>query len=243
MRIAERMIMLKKWITKELCEGRTMKAPAPNMNIGEIVRQEPRCYLAWAPSRMDSTGRIREDPISIVPGILVMPNQAFAKYVEEKRYDRYQNIHREQEFGQHLAVSILFSVYEPGIRLPGFYDSMGDKGAGLDMDLIQEGTEEGLLTLLNWMDDCMQKLLGQKFIPHTDMYVEDATMTYSLYTDQEYVVDKRPIYYGFVNVSFACFANEQLNPQIEALLGSAPLQNPAPGEYASRTVTAEDLLE
>lgn len=218
MRMTERLKRLKEWTYTELCEGREMKAPAPNMNIGEIVRQTPRCYLAWAPSRMDSTGRLHEDPASVVPGILIMPNQAYAKYVEEKRYDRMEGIHREQEMGQHLNVSMLFSVYEPGIRLPGFIDSAGQQGQGADMTLIQEGTEEGFLTLMNWMDDCMMKLLGQKFIPHTDMFVEESTMMYSLYTDQSYVVDKRPIYYGFINVSFACYANEELNEEINRLL-------------------------
>ena len=218
MRITERLIKLKNWVTHELCEGRVMKAPAPGMNIGEIVRQEPRCYLAWAPSRMDSSGHLREDPASVVPGIIIMPNQTYAKYVEEKRYDRYQNIQRAQELGQHISVTILFSVYEPGVRLPGFIDSVGESGSGLDMKLIEEGTEQGLLTLMNWMDDCMTKLLGQKFIPGTDMFVEETTMTYSLYTDQNYVTDRRPIYYGFVNVSFACFANEEFNKQINDLL-------------------------
>ncbi len=218
MRFSERLMKLKEWVTHELCEGREMKAPAPNMNVGEIVRQEPRCYLAWAPMRLDSTGKLRGDPASVVPGILIMPNQAYAKYVEEHRFDRYDNIHRPQEMGQHLSVSILFGVYEPGIRLPGFVDSVGKNGNGLDMTLMMEGTEQGFITLMNWMDDCMSKLLGQKFIPYTDMFVEESTMTYSIYTDQEYVVDKRPIYYGFVNVTFACHANEEFNKQIEDLL-------------------------
>lgn len=195
-----------------------MKAPAENMDIGKIVRQEPTCYLAWAPARMDKTGTPREVPLSTVPGILIMPNQAYAAYMEEKRFDRYNNIHRAAEMGQHLAVSILFSVYEPGIRLPGFIDSVGEKGVGLDTSKILEGTEEGLFTLLNWMDDCMEALLGQKTIPRTDLSVQEETVTYSLYTDQEYVVDRRPIYYGFVNVVFNCHVNTGFNPNIENLL-------------------------
>lgn len=218
MRFTERLTGLKNWITKELCEGREMKAPAPNMNIGEIVRQEPRCYLAWAPARIDQTGKMREDPVSVVPGILVMPNQAYAKYMEEQRFDRYNNVHRPSNMGQHLSVSILFSVYEPGVRLPGFIDSMDENGQGLDMSLIMEGTEEGLYTLMNWMDDCMSKLLAQKMIPKTDLWVEETTMTYSLYTDQSYVVDRRPVYYGFVNVSFGCYADEGPNPSIDQYL-------------------------
>lgn len=218
MRFSERLTGLKNWTYKELCKGRMMKAPAENMDIGTINRQEPPVYLAWAPARVDKAGNLKEIPLSTVPGILIMPNQTYAKYMEEKRFDRYNNVHRPQEMGQHLAVSILFSVYEPGVRLPGFVDSVGEKGAGLDTSLILEGTEQGLFTLMNWMDDCMEKLLGQKMIPKTDLFVQEDTVTYSLYTDQSYVVDRRPIYYGFVNVVFGCHANEGYNPDIEKLL-------------------------
>lgn len=218
MRFSERLTGLKNWTYKELCKGRMMKAPAENMDIGTINRQEPPVYLAWAPARVDKAGNLKEIPLSTVPGILIMPNQTYAKYMEEKRFDRYNNVHRPQEMGQHLAVSILFSVYEPGVRLPGFVDSMGEKGAGLDTSLILEGTEQGLFTLMNWMDDCMEKLLGQKMIPKTDLFVQEDTVTYSLYTDQSYVVDRRPIYYGFVNVVFGCHVNEGYNPDIEKLL-------------------------
>ena len=218
MRTRTRLLGLKKWLTTELCTGRVMKAPAPNMNIGEIVRQEPRVYLAWAPARMDSTGQLREDPASVCPGIIVMPNQSYAKYMEEKRFDRYNNVHRPPDMGQHFSVSILFSVYEPGVRLPGFIDSVGENGKGLDMSLIMEGTEQGLFTLVDWMDDCMEGLLRDRSIPGTDLFLEENTMTYSLYTDQSYVVDRRPIYYGFINTTFGCYANEGANSEMKRLL-------------------------
>ena len=220
MRTRQRLTGIKKWITKNLCEGRTMKAPGPNMDISQIVTQEPRCYLGWAPARMDSSGQLREDPSSVVPGIIVMPNQAYVHYVEEKRFDRYNNVHRPPELGQHLSVSILFSVYEPGIRLPGFIDSVGPKGQGLDMDKIIEGTEAGLLTLTDWMDDCMECLLRDKIIPGTDLFLDENenTMTYSLYTDQQYVVDRRPIYYGFINADFKCYAEAGKNSIVNELL-------------------------
>ena len=218
MRFSERWRGLKGWVYENLCEGREMKAPAPDMDIGKIRRQEPQVHIAWAPSRMDAMGNILELPQTVVPGIIIMPNQTYAKYMEEKRFDRYNNIHLPQEMGQHLSATILFSVYEPGVRLPGFIDSVGDKGQGLDMSLILEGTEQGFMTLMNWMDDCMQKLLGDKVIPHTDLFVQEDTVTYSLYTDQSYVVDRRPNYYGFVNVVFGCYAKEAYNPEIERLL-------------------------
>lgn len=218
MRTVERLKSLQEWVRKELCEGREMKTPAEGMNIAKIARKEPEAYLAWAPARVNTAGKPVESLTNVCPGIIIMPNQAYAKYMEEKRFDRYDKVHRPSEMGQHLSVSMLFSVYEPGTRLPGFVDSAGENGAGLDMSLIREGTEQGLFTLLNWMDDGMQKLLGQKMIPHTDLSLDEATMTYSLYTDQNYVVDHRPIYYGFINADFMCYAEEGVNEEINKLL-------------------------
>ncbi len=217
MRTTERLRGLKEWTYDSVCKGREYKAPAPDMDMTKIIRKEPSCYLGWAPSRL-SKGEFVTEAGTVCPGILIMPNQAYVKYTEEKRFDRYNNIHRPQEMGQHLSVSILFSVYEPGTRLPGFIDSAGENGEGMDMSLILEGTEQGLMTLMNWMDDFKIKLLEQKHIPNTDLYVEEDTITYSMYTDQNYVVDKRPIYYGFVNASFMCYVEEGQNPDFEKYL-------------------------
>jgi len=220
MRTKERLLGLKAWLTKELCEGREMKAPGKNMSITEINRQIPKCYLAWAPGKPDqATQQIQPQELyNVTPGIIVMPKQAYAKYMEEKRFDRYNNVHRPPDLGQHLSVDILFSVYEPGIRLPGFIDGAGEKGQGLDMSLIKDGTEEGLFTLTDWMDDLMECLFRDMSIPGTDLFLEENTMLYSLYTDQNYIVDRRPIYYGFVTVTFGCYANEGVNSTINNLL-------------------------
>lgn len=217
MRTSERLRKLKAWVEAELCDGRIMKAPAKDMDIAQIVRQEPRCFLAWQPSRPDVTGNLRIDPLSVCPGIVIMPKAGYVKYVEEKRFDRYNKVFRPQEMGQMLAVDILFSVYEPGIRLPGFIDGV-NSGKGLDLSLLQEGTEQGLFTLTNWMDDCKDALLTQKQIPGTDLLVDEESMTYSLYSDQSYVVDKRPLYYGFISLNFYGHAEEKVNGSIQRCL-------------------------
>lgn len=220
MQTRQRLTGLKKWIYTNLCEGREMKAPAADIDIGEIVTVEPKVYLAWAPSRMDKTGFVQyvTETDNVVPGIIVMPAHANIKYMEEKRFDRYNNIHRPKELGQQLAVNILFGVYEPGIRLPGFVDSVGEKGQGLDMSLLLEATEEGLFTLTDWMDECSQALLRDKSIPGTDLFLDEEKATYSLYTDQAYVVDRRPLYYGFINVTFGCYAEEGVDSVVNDLL-------------------------
>lgn len=218
MRTRERLTKLKEWTEKKMCEGRRMKAPGKNGNLAEIDYREPQCYLAWAPARKEQHAFVQTDSSNVCPCIIIMPDQSYARYTEEKRFDRYNNVNRSRDMGQHLSVSVLFCVYEPGVRLPGFADSVGENGRGLDMSLILEGTEQGLFALTDWMDDFTYALLGQKMIPGTDLVLEENTMIRSLYTDQSYVVDRRPLYYGFVNVSFACYAAEEKNKAIEDLL-------------------------
>ena len=218
MRFTERFRGLKEWMVAELCTGRNMKAPGEKMDITDIQWREPSCYIGWSPARVDKAGNLIQIPETTIPGIIMMPNQAYAKYMEEKRFDRYNNIHRTKEMGQQLAMTFLFGVYEPGTRLPGFAESADEKGMGLNTNLILEGTEQGFFTLMNWMDDCIYKLLGAKIIPKTDLFVDEETVTYSLSTDPNYVVDRRPLYYGFVNAVFGCYANEEPNPRIEELL-------------------------
>lgn len=218
MRTSERLRGLRDWAKRELCDGREMKAPPSDMDITRFVTQEPRCYLGWAPTRPDQTGVVPADPSAVCPGILIMPSTSRAKYVEEKRFDRFASVHHIQELGQELSVSMLFSVYEPGVRLPGFVTMDASGRKSIDMTKIMEGTENGLFTLTNWMDDCVQKLLGQKFIPHTDLFLDEANLYYSLYAEQNYIVDKRPIFYGFVSASFKGYAEESNNEEINAYL-------------------------
>lgn len=218
MRTRERLKGLKKWFYENLCEGREMKAPAENLDIAQIKRQEPQVYLAWAPAKANKTQIIYEETMNVVPGIIIMPARGHIKYMEEKRFDRYNNIHRPQALGQQLSISVLFSVYEPGIRLPGFIQSAGERGSGMDTNLLKEGTEEGLFTLLDWMDDAVEGLLGVKEIPGTDLFLDEETGVTSLFTDQEYVVDRRPAYYGFLNCTFQCYANEKPNEAINKYL-------------------------
>ncbi|MBQ8507217.1 MAG: hypothetical protein IJ466_07310 [Clostridia bacterium] len=234
MRTRQRLTGMQAWIKKELCAGRKMKAPGQDMNIADIRMKEPDCYIGWMPQRKNTeTCEFEEDYLSTSPSITIMPSTGRAKAVEEKRFDRYNGVHRPQEMGQTLTLQLLFSVYEPGIRLPGFVDSADRQDRidispenyesailkrGIDMELILEGTQEGLFTLTDWMDECMEKLLGAGHIPGTDLFVNEASIAYSLYTDQSYVVDKRPLYYGLITVEFACYAKEAPNAEIRAIL-------------------------
>lgn len=216
MRTRQRLLGLKHWAERELCEGRIMKAPPADGNIGEIVRTEPKVFLAWQPQRNDTSEYAPVQPVNVVPSITIMPTQSLAKFVEEKRFDRYANIRRQQEMGQSLCVQMLFSVYEPGTRLPGFVESV--ESGRLDMSLLEEGTEEGLFALTDWMDEAREKLISGLSIPDTDLFLEVEKTTYSLYMDENYVVDKRPLFYGFITAEFKCYADDGNNSELNKLL-------------------------
>lgn len=219
MRDTERLRKLKEWVHEELCKGRSFKAPDPSFDLTKMrTGVEPSCFLGWIPSRPDSTGYV-ENPINVAPCILIMPGQSYAKNMEEQRFDRYSKIHRPEEMGQTLSVQMLFSIYEPGVRLPGFVEGVrSDMGHGVDMELLLEGTEQGLYTLHNWMSDAKELLLGIKAIPGTDLILDEVSLTSALYSDQAYVSDKRPMYYGFMSMKFNCFAIERVNEAVERLL-------------------------
>lgn len=216
MRTIERLDRLKEWTYENVCKGRMMKTPAPQMDVTKLARQEPKVYIAYYPMRPDQTAWVMQEILNTAPSILLMPITGFFKNNEKQYHDDYKGIHRPQELGQSLSVQVLFSVFEDGVRLPGFIDE-AEKGP-YDMTLIKEGTYDGVSTLLNWMDDFKEKLLGAKFIPKTDLFLTEATATYDMFTDQKYIADQRPLYVGFVNVTFQCYAKEANNETINNLL-------------------------
>lgn len=216
MRTRQRLLGLQEFIEAQVCRGREMKSPASDYDVTKVVYREPRCYLAWAPMKDENAGWT-EDMLNVCPSVLVMPLQSNAQLVEEKRFDRYNNIHRGQEMGQTLGVQILFSVYEPGIRLPGVMDD-GEENR-IEPERILDGTTEGLFTLTDWMDELMEALLRERHIPGTDMFLDRSTMTYSLYNNSDGVVDKRPIYYGYLTAYFYGYADSNgINQTIEDLI-------------------------
>lgn len=212
MRNTERLRALKSFIQENLCDGREMKAPGKNYDIREVRYTEPKCHIGWTPTRpdMDSDGSI----MTACPGILIMPSQGNAYLPETRERDRADGVRRSKQFGDTLSVSILLAVYEPGIRMPGYMDENGV----IDADLIKEGTEQGLMTLIDWMDDTVDVLMKYRSIPHTDLILNEETVIRSMYTEGGFVVDKRPVFYGFVNCEFKGHTSYAMNDVVADLL-------------------------
>lgn len=215
----KRLLAVKAWADSVLCEGKLYKSPSADGDITKTTMQRPQVFVAWQPRRPDSSGLV-ESPVNVCPSITIMPVSAYGQYVEEKRFDRFNNVHRAQEMGQGLNVDMLFSIYEPGIRLDGFTQYAEEHGGRIDVSKIAEGTEEGLFTLTDWMDEAMDWLLGHKFIPNSDLFLDETKLVYSLYTDQSYVVDKRPIFYGFVRACFNGYSRNGSEEIVDDILNN-----------------------
>lgn len=221
MRTSERLVKLRDWTYEKVCKGRKMKVPPPNMDITKWNDpDEPSVFIGYAPSRKDETGTLyKPDPLFVAPAITLMLDSSMAAYMEDKRFDRYNNVHRPKVFGQQVNMQCLFSVYEDGVRMPGFIDRVEADPEDFDMSLVMEGTEEGYFTLLNWMDDFKKALLETQYIPGTDMLVNEESIMYTLREDQKYMTDNRPMYNGFVNVQFFCYVEHGQNQEIQEILG------------------------
>ena len=220
MRTAERMRRLKSWTYEVCCKGRKLKTPPPGQDITKYLEpREPSVFLNFQPMRPDQTAAMMPfNPINAAPSVTLLLDNSMAKYMEDKRFDTYNNVHRTKVFGQTLNIQALFAVYEDGVRLPGFIEKVEADPEDFDMSLIREGTEEGLFTLLNWMDDFKDSLIAAKFIPKTDMYVNEESIVYTLREDQKYPSDNRPLFYGAVNVSFNCYSEHKDNPELRKFL-------------------------
>lgn len=205
MRTTERMTKMKAWLYEELCKGRDYKCPVLNSadapKIDDFTRTEPKVFLAWTPL----TPGKAPDMLNTAPSLTLMPTNGYIRYNEEQRFDRYRKISRPPDFGETITTQILFTLYEPGIREVGFAESIA---AGTpDLSLLKDGTEAGFLQLINWMDDCKELIRREQCVPGTDLILEDKDAIWAMYTDQNYIVDRRPYYYGFVNVTWRGYAS------------------------------------
>lgn len=220
MRTTTRLLKLRDWTYETVCKGRLMKVPPPGLDITKYTEpKEPSIFIGYAPSRPDETGTLlKPDPLFVAPAITLMLDSSMAAYMEDKRFDRYNNVHRPKIFGQQMNIQALFSVYEDGVRMPGFIDKVEKDPEDFDISLIKEGTEEGFFRLLNWMDDFKKALLETQYIPGTDMLVNEESILYTLREDQKYMTDNRPMYNGFVNVQFFCYAEHGSNKEIKSIL-------------------------
>lgn len=194
----ERLKMLEAFVYERLCKGRSMKTRLEPDNDADVAYAEPRVFLGLYPRRVKS----EQDLCSVSPSILIAPLHGDARNMEEQRFDRYGGIHRPKDLGKKLPVQFIFSVYDPGIR--------GEE------EILPDGEGDGLQTLLTWMDELERELLGTADIG--DMFVWDDTIRSGLRTEQDAIVDSRPVLMGALNCTFGTMAYQKQNSEIRAML-------------------------
>lgn len=211
----QRLEALEKWAEERLCRGREYKSPYPDGDITRVKLTEPKVYLGWFPGRGPRTEDWEEAP-NEAPGILIAPGTTCGQKVEVRRFDENSRVRRPPELGQTVQISMMFCIYEPGVRKAGFEEMA--EAEELDISRIDDGTREGLLTLTDWLDEAARQLLDTRCIPGSDLILQEETLTYGLYQDVGYIVDRRPFYYGFLNATFNAYAGEEPDAGVAELL-------------------------
>ena len=220
MRTYARLRALAAWTDKTVCRGHLFKQEPKDRDITNFEEKvEPAVYIAYTPKRYDESNAMEliERLESAAPSIIIMPTASHVKYVEPQRFDQYKGIHRPKEMGQELNVQVLFTLYEDGVRLPGFIEKYERTGE-FDISLVREGTQEGLQALLDWMDEFKDAMLVQQIVPNSDLILSEDDFNWGMRTNQNSIADDRPLYFGLFNIGFNCVAEYRLSEEISAIL-------------------------
>ena len=183
----QRLEALGKWAEERLCRGREYKSPDPDGDITRVKLTEPKVYLGWFPGRGPRT-EDWEEATNEAPGILIAPGTTCGKKVEVRRFDENSRVRRPPELGQTVQISMMFCIYEPGVRKAGCEE-------------MAEAEEQ-----------------DTRCIPGSDLILQEENLTYGLYQDVGYIVDRRPFYYGFLNATFNAYAGEEPDAGVAELL-------------------------
>lgn len=195
------------WCEEELCNGRTMKSPGKGGKATEVQYVKPRAFAGFQPRRR---GR-EQEMFSVAPSITIMLAPSQAMRDREKRFDKYSGIHRANELGATMALQFLFTVYEPGDRNEDFAQTGS-------YDDIEEPGAMGYYLLLDWMDELRELLMGVGTIPKTDLAVNTGEVYYAPFMSENTVVDRRPVYNGFVTAEFNTYVGGAPNERVRDLL-------------------------
>lgn len=202
---SERMKALQKWVFAQVCQGKSMKTPSDDDMTPATA--EPKCFIGNYPQRLTEN----ESQYNVAPSIVLVNGLSRGKEMDEARFDRYAGIKRPQELGATLAVQFVCVTYDPGNRNEDAQESGSPDDVTYDAD-------EGYLTLLDWLEEIERALLGVKAIPETDLFVWESSVKWSPLMVQDSVADRRPLYYGYVTCEFGHYANENVNPAVQAIL-------------------------
>lgn len=212
MRNRQRLERLREWTFTRCCEGRSMKTPVARGSDYDIAWAEPRCFLGSYPPWAQNP---REE-YKVAPSILILTGGGLAAGETDEYIDSRSGISRPKDIGATLTVQLIHALYEPGERT----GVRKDDGRADPREALQrnEEADEGHLALIDWMDDTMAALIGADAIPDTDLIVNRKTVGFELLKENGALADRRPLYLGFVTVTFSALTRADDNPIIDDLL-------------------------
>lgn len=212
MKSAERLEAIKQFTYDKVCKGKSLKTPILNKGLTrndsdfKVKYTEPKVYVGLYPQKAENG-----EESKIAPSILILPGTSYSGKFKEKRFERYNNLHRQPDLMGELSVQWVFCVYDPGIRKKE-YD--GD----IKREDIGENTEAAIYTLTDWMDELQAYIMGQEIIEGTDLYVLYDSVRWSLLNSEGSVEDRRPYYYGVVEAIYGTAVNRKENTSVNKLL-------------------------
>lgn len=212
-RTRERLEALGRWVHENCCKGRSMKVPVLRGKDYDVEYGEPKCFLGNYYPLMVSSAK---EPYKIAPSILIMTGGGLAAGETEEYLDSRQGISRPKEVGATLNVQLIHVLYDPGERT----GKRTDDGKAFPHEAIRwdDEKDEGSLQLMDWMDDTQAALLGADSIPGCDLIVKRGTVGWEPLKENGAVADRRPLYLGFVSVTFEAPTHEEDNDIINDLL-------------------------
>lgn len=190
-----------------------MKTPVLRGKDYDIEYKEPECFLGnYYPMMVSNV----KEPYKIAPSILIMTGGGLAAGETEEYLDSRQGISRPKEVGATLNVQLIHVIYDPGERTGVLKeDGSADPHEAFKWD---NERDEGSLFLMDWMDDTQAALLGADSIPGCDLIVKRSTVGWEPLKENGAVADRRPLYLGFVSVTFEAPTREKDNDIINDLL-------------------------
>jgi len=200
-----RLTAFQKWVTKNLCEGKSMKTPGET--DFSVVYTEPRCFVALYPWTLNEASAY-----SVAPSILIIPDASKGKDIRGKSYDQSEGVNRPQNLGAQLNLNLIYCVYDPGDRTAELKITQNPY-----TDIL-EGNNGGFYTMTDWIDETMEKLLQAQTIPGSDLFLYEDSLTWFPLTEGETILDRRPLYYGVLQVGFGGEAQRRQGKDIKQLL-------------------------
>lgn len=212
----ERLLALKEFVYETVCKGKQFKTQGFNERGGaddyKVEYKEPEVFIGLYPRNKNRNSNERNDPSRVAPSVLIIPRLNYSGKFKEARFDNYEGINRSKEIAGVFSVQFLFCMYDTGKR-------NADTSITRKAEDIEDNTEQAVLNLIGWIEELSKQIMGLSQIPNTDLFVYKDSVCWSTLNSDDSVADHRPLYYGYLTVSFGHKTNKVNDKKIEELLG------------------------